>query len=156
VHKSLRFFRRNAKKRKCDKTSSKARELQQESSKKATFFLAAIAEKNSPNLRGAYLSICTALATKPLTIDCHVCQQSASQNRTLKCPPRLRPLRQTAGPFLALIGNLICVWSNNESLFIYVLMMFAHRRGFRRSRVRDIEHDLRETRSDPATGQHQD
>ena len=24
---------------------------------------------------------------------------------------------------LALIGNLICSWSNNESLFIYVLMI---------------------------------
>ena len=39
VHKTLLLFKRDAKKRDCDKKSSKTRELQRESSKKATFFL---------------------------------------------------------------------------------------------------------------------
>jgi len=30
---------------------------------------------------------------------------------------------------LALIGNLICSWSNNESLFIYVLMILLRTDG---------------------------
>ena len=44
---------------------------------------------------------------------------------------------------LALIGNLICSWSNNESLFIYVLMILLRTdEALRRRRVRDIEHDF--------------
>ena len=45
-----------------------------------------------------------------------------------KLPPKpdfdmLAPLLGFAALVLALIGNLICSWSNNESLFIYVLMI---------------------------------
>ena len=40
------------------------------------------------------------------------------------CWPPPLPLRLTGGRIvLALIGNLICSWSNNESLFIYILMI---------------------------------
>ena len=54
----------------------------------------------------------------------YVCQQAASKNRTLKCSlPRLPPRRIARTFVLALMGNLICSWSNNESLFIYVLMI---------------------------------
>ncbi len=57
---------------------------------------------------------------------------------------------------LALMGNLICSWSNNESLFIYVLMILLRTdEASAAVRVRDTEHDARETRSDPATGQDQ-
>ena len=56
---------------------------------------------------------------------------------------------------LALIGNLICSWSNNESLFICVMILLQTDVRQPRRRVRDTEYDPRETRSDPATGQDQ-
>jgi hypothetical protein len=85
VHKTLLLFQRNAKKRDCDKKAPEARELQRESSEKATF-LAGIAEEDPPNLR--YISFDIYFpADEGVTIEwtacicghCHVCQQAASK-----------------------------------------------------------------------------
>ena len=57
---------------------------------------------------------------------------------------------------LALMGNLICSWSNNESLFIYVLMILRRTDEAAAAVVFATLNTTRaQTRSDPATGQDQ-
>jgi hypothetical protein len=71
----------------CDKKSSEKRELQQDSSKKATFFSCADCRNEFAQPSRLYLSICTSSATKALASNgplylghiAHVCQQAASK-----------------------------------------------------------------------------
>jgi hypothetical protein len=131
VHKSLLLFQRNAKKRNCDKKSSGARELQQEASRKVAFFPVVIAEKYPRTF--AYISFdMYSLADGALRSNGSPASADTIAMFVSKLPPKPNfDMLAAAAPasadrrtfVLALIGNLICSWSNNESLFIYVLMI---------------------------------
>jgi hypothetical protein len=119
---------RNANDWQCDKKSSKARELQQDSSEKAAFVFA----------------VRPSQAVPIISFDMYVFGRRSRYDGSnglhlpdiamfvSKLPPKPDfDLLAAAAPasadrrtfILALMGNLICSWSNNESLFIYVLMI---------------------------------
>jgi len=79
-----------------------------------------------------YLSICTAPGGEGVTIERNPVSRGHVPMFVSKLPPKPDfDLLAAAAPasadrrtfVLALMGNLICSWSNNESLFIYVLMI---------------------------------
>ena len=79
-----------------------------------------------------YLSICTAPGGEGVTIEHNPVFRGHVPMFVSKLPPKPDfDLLAAAAPasadrrtfVLALMGNLICSWSNNESLFIYVLMI---------------------------------
>jgi hypothetical protein len=124
------LFGTDAKNRKCDKKSSKARELQQDRSGEGATFQVGFVGDLPVQLLLLYLSICTPLTTTPLRlnglngIDLKLWARAMFVSK-LPPKPDFDMLAAAAPPTAdrrtivhAQMGNQIFSWSNNESLFI--------------------------------------
>ncbi|WP_311966969.1 hypothetical protein [Bradyrhizobium archetypum] len=128
MHKSLLWFKRNAKR--CEPqevVESNGTTAGWQAIFSCRACRAAVAQRSL-----LYLSICASLAMKPLRSNDRPAFSGHIAMFVSKLPPKPDfDMLAAAAPasadrrtfILALMGNLICSWSNNESLFIYVLMI---------------------------------